>query len=132
MAFTTNRLVAGSRRLALPSLAAAAVVCSVLALHQPGVHASAISAAPLDDHSVTALTALDKDMETLAARVTPAVVNVAVTSRAGKRRAGGDNGRQAGAGSAARLCAVLRQAGWRRRTADAAAAHSWSTESAAA
>src|SRR5215475_12030912 len=40
------------------------------------------SAAPLDDDSVGALTALDKAMETLAAHVTPAVVNVTVTSRA--------------------------------------------------
>ena len=39
------------------------------------------SAAPLDDDSVGALTALDKAMETLAAHVTPAVVNVTVTSR---------------------------------------------------
>ncbi|MGB8913438.1 MAG: Do family serine endopeptidase [Candidatus Sulfotelmatobacter sp.] len=36
---------------------------------------------PLDDNSVSALLSLDQAMETLAARVTPAVVNVAVTSR---------------------------------------------------
>src|SRR5216684_6448077 len=35
---------------------------------------------PLDDNSIGALLALDHAMETLAARVTPAVVNVAVTS----------------------------------------------------
>jgi serine protease Do len=39
------------------------------------------SAAALDDNSVAALLALDNAMETVAARVTPAVVNVAVTSR---------------------------------------------------
>ncbi|HEY2498578.1 MAG TPA: Do family serine endopeptidase [Candidatus Angelobacter sp.] len=48
--------------------------------------ASAASMAPaaaaLDDNSVSALTALDHAMETLAAHVTPAVVNVTVTSRA--------------------------------------------------
>src|SRR5512135_406576 len=47
--------------------------------------ASAASVAPaaaaLDDNSVSALTALDHAMETLAAHVTPAVVNVTVTSR---------------------------------------------------
>ena len=43
--------------------------------------AAAPAAAPLDDNSVGALMALDKAMETLAARVTPAVVNVTVTSR---------------------------------------------------
>src|SRR5262249_37569835 len=44
--------------------------------------APAPSAAPLDDNSVSALLALDNAMETLAARVTPAIVNVAVTSKA--------------------------------------------------
>src|SRR5690349_13026325 len=48
--------------------------------------ASAASAAPaaaaLDDNSVSAISALDHAMETLAAHVTPAVVNVTVTSRA--------------------------------------------------
>ena len=39
------------------------------------------STAPLDDNSISALLALDKAMETLAARVTPAIVNVAVTSK---------------------------------------------------
>jgi serine protease Do len=47
--------------------------------------ASAASMAPaaaaLDDNSVSALTALDHAMETLAGHVTPAVVNVTVTSR---------------------------------------------------
>ncbi|HKV81431.1 MAG TPA: Do family serine endopeptidase [Candidatus Sulfotelmatobacter sp.] len=43
--------------------------------------ASAPAAAPLDTNSVSALLALDHAMETLAARVTPAVVNVTVTSR---------------------------------------------------
>lgn len=44
--------------------------------------ASAVSStAPLDDSSMGALLALDKAMETLAARVTPAIVNVAVTSK---------------------------------------------------
>src|SRR4029077_9888575 len=37
--------------------------------------------APLDDNSIGALLALDHAMETLAARVTPAIVNVAVTSK---------------------------------------------------
>jgi len=39
------------------------------------------AAAPLDDSSVSALLALDKAMETVAARVTPAIVNVTVTSK---------------------------------------------------
>ena len=40
------------------------------------------AAAALDDNSVGALLSLDRAMETLAARVTPAVVNVTVTSKA--------------------------------------------------
>jgi len=43
--------------------------------------AVAPAAAALDDESVSPLLSLDKAMETLAARVTPAIVNVAVTSR---------------------------------------------------
>jgi serine protease Do len=39
------------------------------------------AAAPLDDQSVSPLLSLDQAMETLAARVTPAIVNVAVTSK---------------------------------------------------
>ena len=42
---------------------------------------AAPAAAPLDDSSVGALLSLDQAMETLAARVTPAIVNVAVTSK---------------------------------------------------
>ncbi len=45
----------------------------------------AAAAAPLSDDSVSALTALDHAMETLAARVTPAVVNVTVTARSNAR-----------------------------------------------
>jgi serine protease Do len=41
---------------------------------------AAPAAAPLDDSSVSTLLSLDQAMETLTARVTPAIVNVAVTS----------------------------------------------------
>ena len=44
----------------------------------------------LDDDSVGALLSLDRAMETLAARVTPAIVNVTVTSRTKPNMAGGD------------------------------------------
>ena len=84
MSLSTNPLVTSRnvRRFALPgSLAAVAVLSSAMIFHGSTVHASAVTSAPLDDQSVSALTALDQDMETLAARVTPAVVNVAVTSR---------------------------------------------------
>lgn len=69
------------RRAMLSGAIAACVLGGFLFVHQTGVHAGAISATALDDSSVSSLVALDHDMETLAARVTPAVVNVAVTSR---------------------------------------------------
>ncbi len=48
-----------------------------------GAATPAPAAAPLNDDSVGALISLDHAMETLAARVTPAVVNVTVTSKRG-------------------------------------------------
>src|SRR5271165_977851 len=46
------------------------------------------AAAPLDDNSVGALLTLDRAMETLAARVTPAVVNVTVVSKGNAEQTG--------------------------------------------
>jgi serine protease Do len=65
----------------VPSALSAAVAIGAVALvNHNGVHASAVTASSLDDHSVAALTAMDGAMEAVAARVTPAVVNIAVTS----------------------------------------------------
>lgn len=84
----TNQLVAKKWKLILPtSLAAVAIASSALVLHQNNVHAAGITAAPLDDDSVAALTSVDRAMESLAARVTPAVVSVAVTSKAEEQSA---------------------------------------------
>ena len=54
--------------------------------------APAPAAAPLDDNSVAALLTLDRAMETLAARVTPAVVNVTVASKPNAQQQGGAEG----------------------------------------
>jgi serine protease Do len=74
-----------ARRLAVPVIALAiAASFATYEIATPGAAraaASAPAAAPLDSNSVSALLALDHAMETLAARVTPAVVNVTVTSR---------------------------------------------------
>ena len=71
------------RRLLVPTLAVGAIFS--LAAYEFASPAKAAppapAASPLDDNSVSALLSLDKAMETLAARVTPAVVNVAVTAR---------------------------------------------------
>jgi serine protease Do len=63
-------LSAGSYVALKPAAASAASAASV-----------APPAAPLDENSVSALLTLDRAMETLAARVTPAVVNVTVAAR---------------------------------------------------
>jgi serine protease Do len=68
----------------LVGLAAVAMMLSLAAyeLDKPvSAAAPAAAAAPLDDSSVSALLTLDRAMEALAARVTPAVVNVTVTSK---------------------------------------------------
>src|SRR5579863_1585682 len=74
-----------ARRLTLPILAVALTASAATYGWVKPTMAKAASAAPaaspLDTDSVGALLALDKAMETLAARVTPAVVNVTVTSR---------------------------------------------------
>ena len=75
-----------TRRLAMPVLAVAlaASFATYECVKPAAARASSAApsaAAPLDTNSVSALLELDKAMETLAARVTPAVVNVTVTSR---------------------------------------------------
>src|SRR5580692_8830026 len=72
-------------RIALSIVAVAALASLVTYEAAKPMAARAASAAPaaarLDDNSVGALLSLDQAMETLAARVTPAIVNVAVTSK---------------------------------------------------
>jgi serine protease Do len=74
-----------TKRMLVPVLAAAmAVSLGIYEFASPVRAASpapAPAAAPLDDNSVSALLALDHAMENLAARVTPAVVNITVTSK---------------------------------------------------
>ena len=72
-----------TRGLAIAVLAILAVGAVVtIDLAKPArVAASSQAASPLDDNSVGALLTLDRAMETLAAHVTPAVVNVTVASK---------------------------------------------------
>ncbi|HLY17578.1 MAG TPA: Do family serine endopeptidase [Bryobacteraceae bacterium] len=83
MSVSTNQLVANARKLAVPaSIAGAFVLGAAFFAGHGRVHAAAGAAAmPLDNNSVSALTSLDQAMEAVASKVTPAVVNVAVTSR---------------------------------------------------
>jgi serine protease Do len=73
-----------TRRLAVAMLAVVAVGSVAtfnFAKPAKAAAAPAPAAAALDDNSVAALLTLDRAMETLAARVTPAVVNVTVASK---------------------------------------------------
>lgn len=72
----------GRAAVALMAIAALASVATYESVKPETARAAiAPAAAPLDDQSVSPLLSLDHAMETLAARVTPAIVNVAVTSR---------------------------------------------------
>ena len=81
-----------ARRVAAPVLAVAlAASFTTYEIAKPAAAnaaASAPAAPPLDADSVSALLALDHAMENLAAHVTPAVVNVTVTSKAKPGMAG--------------------------------------------
>jgi len=73
-----------TRRLLVPTLALATIISLATYEFAKPARASASpapAASALDDSSVSALLSLDRAMEALAARVTPAVVNVTVTSR---------------------------------------------------
>ncbi|RXH55173.1 Do family serine endopeptidase [Granulicella sibirica] len=97
MSASTNKLVVSTRKIVVPAALAAVVALGTAAyMNHTDVHAAGISAAALDDGSVTALTALDQAMEAVASRVTPAVVNIAVTSKstAGDGEEGGDQSSQ--------------------------------------
>ena len=100
MSLSTKSLVTRAGRYVGPTVLSAAVaVGAVAVVNHNAVHASAVTASPLDDHSVAALTALDNAMEAVAARVTPAVVNIAVTSTPSMdevQQQGGDDGQMQG------------------------------------
>jgi len=88
-----------TKRLAMPVIAGALVAAfATYECVKPAAaraSAAASPAEPLDSNSVGALLELDQAMETLAARVTPAVVNVTVTSKT-KAEAGGEDGSEDG------------------------------------
>ena len=96
---TTNKLAARLAKLSpIRLLAGAVLLGGALSLSHANVHAAAY-APPLDDSAVSALASLDKAMEAVTARVTPSIVNVAVTSRGSEHQralAGGDDEDQGG------------------------------------
>jgi serine protease Do len=77
----TNQLVSTVKRFVAPvAVAGAFALGAALFVGHGRVHAAS-AAMPMDDESVSAITALDRAMEAVASKVTPAVVNVAVTSK---------------------------------------------------
>jgi serine protease Do len=104
MSASTNSLVERAKKLAAPvgAVAVLAFAFSYLightAAHAASNGAAANGAAPLDDSSVSSLVALDNAVEAVAARVTPAVVNVSVTEKASasEEADGGDDGQGPG------------------------------------
>jgi len=91
MSASTNSLVVKLKRFALPGGVVAALLLTVTFFfgHNP-VHAAMV-AAPMDDSSVASLESLDKAVEAVASRVTPAVVNVSVTSKGSAEAMGEDD-----------------------------------------
>ena len=90
MSETTNKLVASIKGMIAPTAIATSVALGgVLLFSHNRVQATPVS--PLDDHSVAALMSLDSAMETVAQRVTPAVVNIAVTSKGRGEEASDDD-----------------------------------------
>ncbi len=80
------------RRLVVPAVASAMAVSMATYEFAKPARAAVMTpaAAALDDNSVGALLALDHAMEALASRVTPAVVNVTVTSKTKAQLSGDD------------------------------------------
>jgi serine protease Do len=94
MSLATNQLRDRLKRVLVPTGSVAALLFAIAFLFtHHGVHAAGGYAAPMEGESVSALTSLDTAMEAVASHVTPAVVNVAVTSRSTERETddGGGN-----------------------------------------
>ena len=88
-----NRNAGMTRRLLVAVIAVVAVGSLAtfnFAKSATAAAAPAPAAAALDDNSVAALLTLDRAMETLAARVTPAVVNVTVVSKGNAEQTGAE------------------------------------------
>ena len=98
MSVSTNQLVAKAKRFAIPAIAVAAILVSIPFMLGHNAVRAASYAAPMDDNSVSSLVALDNAVEAVAARVTPAVVNVSVTSHGSQENQSdnSDSGQQFG------------------------------------
>ena len=96
MSAPTNSLREKAKKFGAPAAAAASVLIAFGLIVGHTAHAAAHlggldAAAPMDDNSVSSLVALDNAVEAVAARVTPAVVNVSVTARVNGQDADSDD-----------------------------------------
>ena len=96
MAGSTNQLVTRFKGYVAPTAIATSIALGGVLMFNHSVHATPVSA--LDDHSVAALMSLDNAMETVAQRVTPSVVNIAVTSKGNAEEAEDGQGQDGGQG----------------------------------
>ncbi|HTX76201.1 MAG TPA: Do family serine endopeptidase [Terracidiphilus sp.] len=81
MSEATNHLVGIAKKFSVPAAVVGAFALGAAMFVGHGrVSAAASNTPPLDDNSVSALENLDHAMEAVAAKVTPSVVNVAVTA----------------------------------------------------
>lgn len=94
MSEATNQLVSRRNEIAATAILAIAVLLGAFMFSQHRAHAAGVAAVPIDERSVSALTSLDQAMESVAARVTPAVVNIAVTSKGSPEHAVADEGQE--------------------------------------
>ncbi len=102
MSASTNSLVARLKRNGAAAVAVTLLLLgSAFLIGHNAVHAASASAAlgaaaPLDDNSVSSLVALDNAVEAVAARVTPAVVNVSVTAKGSPENSADDDDQDSG------------------------------------
>jgi serine protease Do len=82
MKITTNQLREGGKRAALPVIACSALLLGIGSYAFRPAKAAMSSGAPMSNSSVAPLVDVDQAVEAVAARVTPAVVNIAVTAKA--------------------------------------------------
>ena len=101
MKATTNELVGKGRKFAAPAAVAGAFVlgAAVFVGHGGVKAAMGTAAEPIEEGSISSLTSLDKAMEEVASRVTPAVVNISVTAKAHEEEQASDDQGQGQDGS---------------------------------
>ena len=93
----TKSLVARARKLLVPAgCISAMIIAGALVFNHNEAHAAIDQGAPLNQSAVAPLVALNHAVEAVAERVTPSVVNVAVTARVTNDQGEGGDGQEQG------------------------------------